>query len=65
MNEKALHIYKSTFLVELTREKSIEHTYGFVVNEGTRDRTKINSLHTRRCNNERYKSCKNDIQLLS
>lgn len=35
MNEKALHIYKSTFLVELTRENSIENSYGFVVNEGT------------------------------
>ncbi len=35
MNEKALKIYHSTFLVELTKENSIEKTYGFVVNEGT------------------------------
>lgn len=41
MNEKALHIYKSTFLVELTREKSIENTYGFVVNEGTETNPKL------------------------
>lgn len=32
MNEKALNIYRSTFLVELTKENSIENTYGFVVN---------------------------------
>lgn len=41
MNEKALHIYKSTFLVELTKEKSIENTYGFVVNEGTETNPKL------------------------
>lgn len=41
MNETALHIYKSTFLVELTKEKSIEHTYGFVVNEGTETEPKL------------------------
>lgn len=41
MNEKALHIYKSTFLVELTRENSIENSYGFVVNEGTEAAPKL------------------------
>lgn len=41
MNEKALHIYKSTFLVELTRENLIENTYGFVVNEGTETEPKL------------------------
>ncbi len=35
MNEKTLKIYHSTFMVELTKENSIERTYGFVVNEGT------------------------------
>lgn len=41
MNEKALKIYHSTFLVELTKEKSIEKTYGFVVNEGTETEPKL------------------------
>jgi len=31
MNEKALKIYQSTFLVELTKDNSIEKTYGFIV----------------------------------
>lgn len=41
MNEKALNIYRSTFLVELTKENSIENTYGFVVNEGTETEPKL------------------------
>lgn len=41
MNEKALHIYNSTFLVELTKGNSIEKTYGFVVNEGTESEPKL------------------------
>ncbi len=41
MNEKALKIYHSTFLVELTKENSIEKTYGFIVNEGTESELKL------------------------
>lgn len=41
MNERALNIYHSTFLVELTKENSIEKTYGFVVNEGTQTEHKL------------------------
>lgn len=41
MNEKALHIYNSTFLVELTKGNYIEKTYGFVVNEGTEFEPKL------------------------
>lgn len=53
MNEKALHIYKSTFLVELTRENSIENTYGFVVNDGTETTPKlIHYIHGDVTNND-------------
>jgi len=41
MNEKALNIYHSTFLVELTKDNFIEKTYGFVVNEGTETEPKL------------------------
>lgn len=41
MNKKALHIYHSTFEVELTKENSLDKTYGFVVNEGTETEPKF------------------------
>ena len=41
MNKKVLNIYHSLFLVELTKENSIEKTYGFVVNEGTETEPKL------------------------
>ncbi len=41
MNERALKIYQSTFLVELTKDNSIENTYGFIVNEGTESEPKL------------------------
>lgn len=41
MNERALKIYHSTFSVELTKENSIEKTYGFVINEGTDTEPKL------------------------
>ncbi len=41
MNTKALNIYHSTFSVELTKENSIDKTYGFVVNEGTEKNPKL------------------------
>ena len=41
MNKKALNIYLSTFKVELTKENSIDNTYGFVVNEGTETEPKF------------------------
>lgn len=41
MNEKALNIYHSTFMVEVIKENSIEKTYGFVINEGTESEPKL------------------------
>ncbi len=41
MDEKALKIYNSTFLVELTKQNSVEKTYGFVINEGTETEPKL------------------------
>lgn len=35
MNKTALKVYHSTFSVELTKDNSIEKTYGFIINEGT------------------------------
>lgn len=53
MNEKALYIYNSTFLVELTKNNSVENTYGFVVNEGTEENPKlIHYIHGDVTNND-------------